>query len=58
MLVPDGRYVAPGLGLGGLRKENASDDNIERELLILTLLEVTQENMPVSGVNSVIWGLQ
>ena len=27
--VPDGRYVAPGLGLGGLRKENASDDIIE-----------------------------
>ena len=36
--VPDGRYVAPGLGLGGLRKENALDDNIERVLLILTLL--------------------
>ena len=36
--VPDGRYVAPGLGRGGLRKENASDDNIERVLLILTLL--------------------
>ena len=30
--------MAPGLGWGGLRKENASDDNIERELLILTLL--------------------
>ena len=36
--VPDGQYVAPGLGLGGLRKENASYDNIERVLLILTLL--------------------
>ena len=36
--VPAGRYVAPGLGWGGLRKENASDDNIERVLLILTLL--------------------
>ena len=36
--VPDGWYVAPGLGWGGLRKENASDDNIERVLLILTLL--------------------
>ena len=35
--VPDGWYVAPGLGWGGLRKENASDDNIERVLLILTL---------------------
>ena len=32
--VPDGWYVAPGLGWGGLRKENASDDNIERVLLI------------------------
>ena len=30
--------MAPGLGWGGLRKENASDDNIERVLLILTLL--------------------
>ena len=36
--VLDGRYLAPGLGLGGLRNENASDDNIERVLLILTLL--------------------
>ena len=36
--VPDGRYVAPGLGWGGLRKKNASYDSIERVLLILTLL--------------------
>ena len=36
--VPDGQYVAPGLGWGGLRKENGLDDNIERVLLILTLL--------------------
>ena len=36
--VPDGQYVAPGLGPGGLRKENTSDDNIQRVLLTLTLL--------------------
>ena len=30
--------MALGLGRGGLRKENAWDDNIERVLLILTLL--------------------
>ena len=36
--VPDGRDVAPGLGRGGLRKENTSDDNIQRVLLTLTLL--------------------
>ena len=36
--VPDGRYVAPGLGWGGLRKKNASYDSIERVWLILTLL--------------------
>ena len=36
--VLDGRYLAPGLGLGGLRNENASDDNIERVVQILTLL--------------------
>ena len=36
--VPDGQYLAPGLGWGGLRKENGWDDNIERVLLILTLL--------------------
>ena len=36
--VPDGQYRAPVLGLGGLREVNASDDNIVRVLLILTLL--------------------
>ena len=36
--VPDSRYVAPGLGRGELRKENTSDDNIQRVLLTLTLL--------------------
>ena len=36
--VPDGQYVAPGLGPGRLRKKNTSDDNIQRVLLTLTLL--------------------
>ena len=34
--LPDGWYVAPDLGWGGLRQENVSNDNIERVLLILT----------------------
>ena len=37
--VPAGRYMAPGHGWGGFRKEKGSYGNLERVLLVFTLLE-------------------
>ena len=53
--VPDGQYVAPGPGGGGLKKENASDDNIEGVLLIPPN-KWLRKTCSFLGVNIVIWG--
>ena len=56
--VPDGRYMAPCHGYGGMREEKVNLAVLREYYWSLLSWKVAEENRLVLGVNIVVWGLQ